>query len=588
MAKTNEMPATALKPPRQKGVWKDFWALMRGVKLPWIWLALVLLFNLFWAQLTLMIPDATADIVAGDLRATTIITFVVLLFVQTLVSGVQSIVNSIANYKVDLNFQRFVLKKIMRLPVAFYDKNKADELISRTTDDTTTMRSFLVQDLLAIPSNIYTLVGVLAALFLNDWRLVVLGLLMSALTFVVPIITARISFRWNDLMQGKLSGLTGYLAEGLQNIPLTKVFVQEAREIRKGLKVIKELYDTRIKYLFISSGLGVLSSAQEMVSLLLNVLGGVYLINAGYITLDMWIEFYMFSNTLTGAIAALFPQLWVSIKGVQGSTRRISEIAAEPDETKGGSLDLRTQGGDIAFDHVSFGYAGGPEVLQDLSFTIPQGKTTAIIGRSGEGKSTLYGLLERFYQPKDGKITVGGQDIDAYNMHTWRKAVGYVSQNTNLLSGTVRDNIVYGVDRDVSQEEIENVAKLANAYDFIQDLENGFDTEVGLNGSKLSGGQRQRICIARELLKDPALLLLDEATSSLDMEAEYQVTQALNRLREGRTTLMVSHRLRSVTDADQIVYLADHKVAGTGTHESLLKENASYRSLIEAQLEDAV
>ncbi len=500
----------------------------------------------------------------------------------------QSVVNSIANYKVDLNFQRFVLKKIMRLPVAFYDKNKADELISRTTDDTTTMRSFLVQDLLAIPSNIYTLVGILATLFLNDWRLVILGLLMSALTFVVPIITARISFRWNDLMQGKLSGLTGYLAEGLQNIPLTKVFVQEAREIGKGLKVIKELYDTRVKYLFINSGLGVLSSAQEMVSLLLNVLGGVYLINAGYITLDMWIAFYMYASSLTGAIAALFPQLWVSIKGVQGSTRRISEIAAEPDETKGGSLDLRTQGGDIAFDHVSFSYADGPEVLQDLSFTIPQGKTTAIIGRSGEGKSTLYGLLERFYQPNNGQITVGGQDIDAYNMHTWRKAVGYVSQNTNLLSGTVRDNIVYGVDRDVGQEEIENVARLANAYDFIQELENGFDTEVGLNGSKLSGGQRQRICIARELLKDPALLLLDEATSSLDMEAEYQVTQALNRLREGRTTLMVSHRLRSVTDADQIVYLADHKVAGTGTHESLLKENVSYRNLIQAQLEDAV
>ena len=570
--------------PKKKevGVWRSFFALMTGVKLPWLWLGLTLLFNLFWAQLVLMFPDATATLMGGNIGMQAVLSYTGLIFLQGIVSSVQLLVEGIASYKVDLNFQRYVLKKVMRLPIPYYDKNMADELISRTTDDTTQMRSFLTRTLLAIPQNVYILVGVLAILGSYDWRLVALIGVTVALSFILPLITARISFRWNILLQSRLAALTGYLAEALQNIPLMKVFVQEKREADKGLNVIKELYATQIKYLKISTGLGLLGSVESTISLMVNVLGGVYLIQQGYITVEVWIMFYMYNNSVIEAISAVGPGLWGEIKAVQGSTRRISEIAAEPDESQGGQRQLRQEQGDIVLENVSFGY-GEKELLRDLSFTIPHGKTTAIIGRSGEGKSTLFALLERFYTPTGGSITVNGSPIEDYNMKSWRQAIGYVSQNTNLLSGTVRDNIVYGVDREVSQEEIEAAARTANAYGFIMALENGFDTQVGLNGSKLSGGQRQRICIARELLKDPAILLLDEATSSLDMEAEYEVTQALNRLREGRTTLLVSHRLSTAVGADQIVYLSDHLVSGVGTHKTLLRDNGSYRELIQAQ-----
>ncbi len=568
-------------PGKSQGVWKPFFTLLKGVQMPWFWLLLVLLVNLFGAQLSLIFPDVTSNILAGDLSVRAITLFIVIMFLSGAVSSIHIAVTAVASGKVNLNFQRFVLKKVMRLPIPFYDKNMADQLISRTTDDTTKMSYFLTSTLPVLPSKIYSLVGVIAILFSYDWRLVVLAALVTAVMVVRPLIAGRLQFKWNARIQERLAELTGHLAEAMQNIPLTKIFVQEQREQKSGLAAIRNLYQTKVRYLLVGQGVSMFADVEGMVQLLINVLGGVYLIRNGYITVDIWIAYYMYTSTLKSAVNAL-PDFWMSAKTAQGASLRISEIANEEDEAEGGQRQLRAEQGDIAFENVSFAYSGQP-VLQNLNFTIPQGKTTVIVGRSGEGKSTLFGLLERFYQPGEGRITIGGRDIGEYNIKDWRKSIGYVSQNTNLLSGTVRDCITYGVDRPVSQEEIEAAARSANAYEFIMDMENGFDTQVGVGGSKLSGGQRQRICIARELLKDPVLLLLDEATSSLDMEAEYQVTQALNRLKEGRTTLMVSHRLYPVVDADQVVYLKDHQVSGAGTHLTLLRENDSYRELIRAQ-----
>lgn len=568
-------------PGKSQGVWKPFFTLLKGVQMPWFWLLLVLLVNLFGAQLSLIFPDVTSNILAGDLSVRAITLFIVIMFLSGAVSSIHIAVTAVASGKVNLNFQRFVLKKVMRLPIPFYDKNMAEQLISRTTDDTTKMSYFLTSTLPVLPSKIYSLVGVIAILFSYDWRLVVLAALVTAVMVVRPLIAGRLQFKWNARIQERLAELTGHLAEAMQNIPLTKIFVQEQREQKSGLAAIRNLYQTKVRYLLVGQGVSMFADVEGMVQLLINVLGGVYLIRNGYITVDIWIAYYMYTSTLKSAVNAL-PDFWMSAKTAQGASLRISEIANEEDEAEGGQRQLRAEQGDIAFENVSFAYSGQP-VLQNLNFTIPQGKTTVIVGRSGEGKSTLFGLLERFYQPGEGRITIGGRDIGEYNIKNWRKSIGYVSQNTNLLSGTVRDCITYGVDRPVSQEEIEAAARSANAYEFIMDMENGFDTQVGVGGSKLSGGQRQRICIARELLKDPVLLLLDEATSSLDMEAEYQVTQALNRLKEGRTTLMVSHRLYPVVDADQVVYLKDHQVSGAGTHLTLLRENDSYRELIRAQ-----
>jgi len=227
---------------------------------------------------------------------------------------------------------------------------------------------------------------------------------------------------------------------------------------------------------------------------------------------------------------------------------------------------------DLQVKNLSFRYEE-KNVLSNLSFTIPQGKTTALVGPSGSGKSTLLTLLDRFYQPTDGAIQADGIDIGAYGLHPWRTAISYVSQDTVLYSGTVRENILYGLDHDVSEVEFTAACDAACVTEFVKELEHGFDTQVGEGGSKLSGGQRQRVSIARAILRDPDLLLLDEVTANLDTESEARVNQALRRLSQGRTTVTVAHRLNTVQDADQIVVLAEGRVQGVGQHQELMRTN---------------
>lgn len=268
-----------------------------------------------------------------------------------------------------------------------------------------------------------------------------------------------------------------------------------------------------------------------------------------------------------------------------GATERIQHIFDTEKEVDKGTEAVDNPSQDITFEKVSFAYKE-KEILGGASLTVPAGKTTAIVGPSGGGKTTLFALLERFYLPQTGRILLGDQDISSFRLHSWRSSIGYVSQESPIMSGTIRDNIAYGMEREVHDEEIERAAKLANASEFIGALPDGFNTQVGERGIKLSGGQRQRIAIARALIRNPRILLLDEATSNLDSTSEHLVQKALEHLMEGRTTLVIAHRLSTVVDADQIAVLENGSITGTGTHQELYEKHSLYRELAEQQLSD--
>ena len=566
---------------KQPGVWKPFWVLMTSVKIPWGWVGLAVLVSLFGAQLSLIIPDATAKVMAGDVSMGAILFMVGCMFIDALYTAVRQIFGRIASAKTEMNFQKLMLKKNLSLPMPFFDKNMANRLITRTTSDSTLIAEFFGWSVPYIPATIYRFVGTFVILFGYNWRLAALMAIMIPIIFVVTFVNDRVQFTWNNRLQGKLAELGGYLAEALPNIPLIKVFVKEKTEEAKGDAAVENIYQTKRKYLYFGSILQFLTSAESIIQTLVVVLGGSVLVRDGHITLEQWIAFYLYSSGLVGSFQSIL-QYYTTIKAAQGASRRMAELIVEPSEDMGGSKTVSDQPHSLAFENVTFRYDTNT-VLKNVSFTLPAGKTTALVGPSGAGKSTIFGLLERFYDPESGKVTLDGVDAKEFNKSSWRRAIGYVPQSSPMFSGTIRSNMTYGLERTFSDEELIRAAKDANIYDFIQSLENGFDSDVGESGSKLSGGQRQRICIARELLKDPVILLLDEATSSLDMEAEYEVTQALNRLREGRTTLLVSHRLSTAVGADQIVYLSNHEISGIGTHQTLLRDNGSYRELIRAQ-----
>ena len=561
----------------KSGPWRPFLELIKKAGLPYIAILVVILFSVLNSAVNLLLPDATARVMAGDFSSAAILTMLGILLIQAVSLALREFSRSVARAKVTLRFREYMIKKTLSLPLAYYDKNMADQLISRTTLDTTMLSDFFGSSIPYIPATLYSFIGTFVILFSYNWRLIVLEAVIVPVVFLITILSGRIRYTWNNRIQGAIANLSAYLSGILVNIPLVKVFVKEKAEDQRGQDRINGLYHTRRKFVLFSGIVSFLTSLEGLIQSLLTIVGGAYLINAGYIDLEIWIAFYLYSSSLLGGISSLL-QNWETVKAAQGAACRISEVAMENDEDQGGTEMFPKQAGNLSFNQVTFRYDTDP-ALDHVSFTIPAGRTTALVGPSGAGKSTIFALLERFYVPESGTITMDGRDIQEYNMTDWRRAVGYVSQDSSMFSGTIRFNMTYGLDHEVTEDELIQAAKDAQIYDFIQSLENGFDTDTGERGDKLSGGQRQRIAIARALLKNPKILLLDEATSDLDPVSKSQVEQAIERLKEGRTTIVVSHSIRSIQNADQIIVLKDGAVDAAGNHDSLMKNCGLYQRL---------
>jgi subfamily B ATP-binding cassette protein MsbA len=270
-------------------------------------------------------------------------------------------------------------------------------------------------------------------------------------------------------------------------------------------------------------------------------------------------------------------------EGLASGQRIFQILDIESEEGADGDLEIDSLGERIVYDHVSFEYGNGIEVLRDVSFEMERGEIVAIVGASGAGKSTIADLLPRFYRPSSGRILIDGRDIGTARLSSLRALMGIVTQETILFNDSIRNNIAYGMDR-CPHEDIVRAARAANAHEFITGLSDGYDTNIGDRGVQLSGGQRQRIAIARALLKNPQILILDEATSSLDVESEALVQEAIDRLVRGRTTLVIAHRLSTIKNADKIIVLDDGTVHQVGTHEELISTDGIYRKLYELQV----
>jgi ATP-binding cassette subfamily B protein AbcA/BmrA len=564
----------------------SFWQLLKSIKLPKAIMITALTLSLLETGAALIVPLFTKNLVdkaASSALETSVIVILILAFMlQAISGGISSYMIMYVGEIVVSRLRSNLWRKVLFLEVPYFDKHQSGETMSRITQDTNTIKTLVTQHLVSFLTGIVSIVGSVLILLFIDWKMTLVMILAVPFSLLLMIPLGRKMYRISKATQDELASFSGELGRVLGEIRLVKMYSAENVEVEKGEEGIKKLFRFGLKEARIQSVLHPFMTLIMMLVIVVLIGYGGVRVASGTLTAGSLVAIiiYMFQ------IIVPFSQMATSFSALQkalGATERIGEMLNLRTEEKQKGRNLEEALEDIELKDISFSYNDETPILKDINLRIPKGKTTAFVGPSGGGKTTLFSLLERFYKPTSGRITIGEENIDSFTLSSWRKAISYVSQESPIMSGTIRENICYGVGREVSDEEVKEAAKLANAKEFIDNLSDGFHTEVGERGIKLSGGQRQRIAIARALIRDPKILFLDEATSSLDSSSEHLVQQALNRLMKGRTTLIIAHRLSTVVHADQLVVIEEGEVSGIGTHEKLLKNHNLYQKLVQQQ-----
>jgi ATP-binding cassette subfamily B protein AbcA/BmrA len=470
------------------------------------------------------------------------------------------------------------------LPIPFFDKHQSGETMSRITQDTNTLKMLIAQHLITFLTGFISVGGAVSILLIIDWKMTLIMVTAVPVSLLILWPLGQKMYKISKATQDEMASFSANLGRVVSDIRLVKAYCAEKEEQKNGEQGIFHLFQFGLKEARIQAVISPFMTFVMMLVLVILIGYGGVRVASGTLSSGSLVAIiiYMVQIVVPFSQMAVF---FTSFQKAMGATERIQSILSLEKEPSHSLLAMQNPEQDICFRNVSFSYKKGEPVLKQVTFTIPSGKTTAIVGPSGSGKTTLFALLERFYTPDDGEILLGETNIEDFHLHSWRSQISYVSQESPIMSGTIRDNICYGLNRDVSDEEIERAAKLANAAEFIDRLPKGYLTEVGERGIKLSGGQRQRIAIARALIRNPKILLLDEATSNLDSSSEVLVQKALQRLMKGRTTLVIAHRFSTVIGADQIIVLENGTITGVGTHSELLQTHPLYRELAEQQLQ---
>ncbi|MGA8942377.1 MAG: ABC transporter ATP-binding protein [Thermoactinomyces sp.] len=559
---------------------------IREANLPKKIIVLVVLFSLVEALAGLMVPwftKGTVDaLTLGNLNVTVFILLFGAFVLQAVTSGISTYFLGFLGEKTVASLRKRLWNKALRLPVSYFDEHDSGDLVSRINNDTVILKQLVSQQMIQLFTGIINVIGALFLLFYLDWSMTLLMFVAIPLMFAVIRPMGKRMYGISKNLQKRIADFTSLLTQAIGEIRLVKSYTAEPVERKQGEQAIDSMFQYGLKEAKVYAWLQPLVSFVMMLMLVVVIGYGGYRVATGVLTAGELVAFLLY---LFQAVMPLvqMSHFFTSLQKALGATERLQQILQDAEEEEPGSeteIDCRQP---IVVDGISFRYASGDWVLKDVSFTAEPGKVTAIVGPSGSGKTTLFSLIERFYQPSAGEIRLGETPVSRFLLRKWRQQFGYVSQESPLINGTVRENICYGLERNATDEEVIHAARLANADTFIRELPQGYDTHVGERGTKLSGGQRQRIAIARALLRNPGILMLDEATSSLDSTSEQMVQEALTHLMKDRTTLVIAHRLSTVVEADKIIVLEEGRITGQGTHKELLSSHPLYQKLVQQQ-----
>jgi len=510
--------------------------------------------------------------------------FGAIFLVNALLSGVGLYLLSKIGEKIIYAIRSILWEHIIQLKMPFFDKNESGQLMSRLTDDTKVINEFISQKLPNLLPSVLTLIGSLIMLFIMDWKLTLLTFITIPIFVFIMIPLGRVMQKISTNTQSEIANFSGLLGRVLTEMRLVKVSNTERLELDNAHINLKKIYNLGLKQAKISAIVQPISGVVMLLTIAIILGFGALEIGTGAITPGTLIAMIFYVIQLSMPLINL-STLVTDYKRAVGASQRIHEIMQEPiepTEALSESKDEIVEDGELSFENVDFKY-DVKKILNDVTFNIPQGKVSAFVGPSGSGKSTIFNLIERMYDIENGDIKYNHRSIYDIPLSKWRNKIGYVMQSNSMMSASIRDNILYGINRKVTDDELIEYAKLANCHEFIMQFDEGYDTMVGERGLKLSGGQRQRIDIARSFVKNPDILLLDEATANLDSESEVKIQEALETLMEGRTTVVIAHRLSTIKKAGQIIFIDKGQVTGKGTHGELMASHEKYKNFVTSQ-----
>lgn len=568
-----------------KGIWKKFFRVLWQTKIPWIGIVLYLIANSAMIWLLLLVPRVNGNFYAGDVKVSTVLVVIGADIASLLVFSGVLLIKNIVSAKIDRNFRNSLWKKILSLEPKFFDQVSSNTLLSRITSDAESLKVFVVDIVLAELISLSTAIATITAMTSMNKNLAVIMAIMIPVILLIAFIMGRLNMRIGNLVKLKMSELTDYLSGQLARIKVIKSYNCVENETSRGEYLIGEYYKAEFKARLIDILKAFIDTIVNIGPSVALIIIGIKLLDSHQLTVAGWVTF----NAYATSLLVFFREksgVWVQIKLVQGQLNRILNLQYEPEEGLKPYLYEKTKADDLIFDKVSFSYLD-KEVLKGVSMICPLRKLTAIVGPSGTGKTTIVKLLERIYEPSEGCIWVGDQKISDCKLENWRNNIAFVSQNPPLISGTIRENILYGIQDSVSDEEILVAARKLKAEKIITDRLGGLDSEVGQFGEKLSGGQRQKLSIVRAFLQNREYIILDEPTASLDMVAAYEVMDAIEELRKWKTIIMVVHDIKLIQNADHILVVEEKKGVIQGNFEEVLSKSEFFRAMALEIKEDA-
>ena len=569
-------------PKENKGmIWSEFWKLLKSMQLPWFWMLLAFLCNMFYSEVNLLLPTTTAGLLSGSTDSKVLWDAIVFYILYTTVLCADTLLRCPAQHLAVRNVRRVLWKRMLNIRMDYYDANDPSKLMSTVTNDASeAVRNLVFYIVGVIPALYYAIRALSTISTYNVWLMVSIFMLLPIKILYMFYIGKR-RFKTQKGLYQQIGGLTGYLAERVRNLSLIKTYTNEPQELKNGEDAAKQLFDANMKVVKLECTISALATGIGLAQNLIVMVFGVVLLQKGEITLPQWVAFFMFSGTISNTFDTII-SYWTDLKTIQGSLARASHLMNVPVETEDGTTKL-PDAVDITFENVSFAY-GDKQALEDVSFTIPAGTTTAVVGLCGSGKTTLISLLERFYTPDGGCVKLGGIPVSQIHTDTLRNRFGYVQQGADIFSGTLREALTYGIREAVTDDQILEAAKCTGFDRTISLFAEGLDATVAPGGTSLSGGQRQKLVMTREFLRDADILLLDEPTSALDAVASAEIQDSIFETFAGKTKMIVTHDLSLLKKADQVVVLDGGKLVGCGIYHQLKETCPQLQQLLDANI----